>query len=82
MPATIARVQFPFQGLAPVITHMKSHSRAFLTIFAKIVHVGIQGIEDKMIIPVIDLIIERTCQVFSLSHSYEIGGKTQNDWTP
>lgn len=47
MPATIARVQFPLQGLAPVITHMKSHSRAFLTIFAKIVHVGIQGIKEK-----------------------------------
>lgn len=75
-------MRFPLEDLAPVITHMKSYSRAFLTIFAKIVHVGVQGIEEETILPVIDLIIERTCQVFSLSHSYEISGETQIDWTP
>ena len=73
----------PLQGLAPVITHMKSHPHAFFTIFAKIVYVGIQGIEEEMILPVIDLIVERTCQVFQLATDFfEIGGKTQIDRTP
>ena len=62
---------------------MKSHPHALFTIFAKIIYVGIQGIEEETILPVIDFIVERTCQVFQLvTDFFEIGGKTQIDRTP